>query len=98
MKKDNPIRFGKIKRFELYVPHYTQLILQQAIISIQILTKVPTELQYVERDAFVKAVHTQNSWTFEKGTQEDINVPIWITVGFPQRDRHDSQNLKNDTF
>ena len=32
------------------------------------------------------------------GTQEGINVPIWIIVGFQQRDRQDSQNLNNDTF
>ena len=27
-----------------------------------------------------------------------MNVPIWITIGFQQRDRQDSQNLNNDTF
>ena len=34
---------------------------------------------------------------FESGSQENINVPIWIIVGFQRRDRQDSQNLKNDT-
>ena len=27
-----------------------------------------------------------------------MNVPIWIIIGFQQRDRQDSQNLNNDTF
>ena len=27
-----------------------------------------------------------------------MNVPIWINIGFQQRDRQDSQNLNNDTF
>ena len=27
-----------------------------------------------------------------------MNVPIWIIIGFQQRDRHDSHNLKNDAF
>ena len=27
-----------------------------------------------------------------------MNVPIWIFLGFPQRDRQNSQNLNNDTF
>ena len=27
-----------------------------------------------------------------------MNVPIWIIIGFRQRDRQDSQNLNNDTF
>ena len=31
-------------------------------------------------------------------TQEGIKVPIWISRGFQQRDRQDSQNLNNDTF
>ena len=32
------------------------------------------------------------------GTQEGINVPIWINVRFQHRDRQDSQNLNNDTL
>ena len=32
------------------------------------------------------------------GSQESMNIPIQITIGFQQRDRQDSQNLNNDTF
>ena len=64
----------------------------------QITKKTPTELQYVERSIFLKEVNTQNYWSFELGTQEGINVPILIIVGFHQRDKQDSQNLNNDTF
>ena len=32
------------------------------------------------------------------GTQEGIKVPIWIFVGFQQRDRQNSQSLNDDTF
>ena len=32
------------------------------------------------------------------GSQERMNVPIWIIIGFQQQDRQDSQNLNNDTF
>ena len=46
----------------------------------------------------MKEVDIQNVWTFQLGTQEGMNVPLWITVGFQQRDRQDSQNLNNDTF
>ena len=35
---------------------------------------------------------------FELGTEEGINVPLWIVVGFQQRDRQESQNLNKDTF
>ena len=50
----------------------------------RIVDKIPTELQYVERSVFMKELNTQNLWTFELGTQEGINVPIWITIGFQQ--------------
>ena len=57
-----------------------------------------TEFQYPERSVFMKEINTQNFWTFELGTQEGINVPIWIYVVFQQNDRQDDQNLNNDTF
>ena len=71
-------------------------ISQQAILSKQILSKVPTELHYVERSVFMKEVNTLNLWTFELGTKEGINVPIWNIVGFQQRNRQDLQKLNND--
>ena len=51
----------------------------------------------MERIVFLKEVSTQNLCSFEIGTQEGINIPIWINVGFKQRDRQDSQKLNNDT-
>ena len=36
--------------------------------------------------------------TFELGTQEGVNIPTWIFVGFQQNDRQHDQNLNNDTF
>ena len=62
------------------------------------MNKAPTELQSVERPVSMKKVITQSLWTFELGTQKRINVPIWIFVGFQERDRQDSQNMDNDTF
>ena len=46
----------------------------------------------------MKEVNTQNFWTFELETQEGINVPIWVFVGFQQMDRQNDQNLNNNTF
>ena len=40
---------------------------------------------------FMKEVNTQNFWTFELGTQEGINIPIWIFVAFQQNDRQHDQ-------
>ena len=88
----------KIDRIHWYVPHYTPSIQQQSIMSKQILNKTPTELRKVERSVFMKQVNNQNVWNFELGSQENMNVPIWIIIGFQQQDRQDSQNLNNDTF
>ena len=64
----------------------------------QIVKKMPRELWYIERSVLMKEVNTQNLWAFELGTQEGINVPIWIIAGFQQSDRKHDQNLFNDTF
>ena len=64
----------------------------------QIKIKTPTSLHYPEGSVFMKEVNTQIFWTFELGTQEGLNVPIWIFVVFQQMDRKNDQNLNNDTF
>ena len=100
LNKDNATPDGKLKinAFEWYIPHYTPSMSQQTVLSNQIVNKIPTELQYIERSVFMKEVNTQNLWNFELGTQEGINVPIWIIIGFQQQDRQNSQNENNDTF
>ena len=35
---------------------------------------------------------------FQIGTQEAMNVPIWIIVRFQQQNRQDSHNLNNDSI
>ena len=88
----------KNDHFHWYVSHYTHSMSQQAIMSKQILNKTPTELRYVERSVSMKEVNNQILWNFELGSQENMNVPIWIIIGFQQQDRQDSQNFENDTF
>ena len=88
----------KIDYIHWYVPHYIPSMSQQAILSKPILSKTPTELRYVERSFFMKEVNNQNVWNFELGSQENMNVRIWIIIGFQQQNRQDSQNLKSDTI
>ena len=88
----------KIDHIHWYVPHYTPSIQQQSILSKQISSKTPTELRYIEQSVYMKEVNNQNLWNFELGSQESMNVPVWIIIGFQQRDRQDSQNLDIDTF
>ena len=64
----------------------------------QIKNKTPTQLHYRKKSVFLKEANTQSFWIFELGTQEGINVPIWIYVVFQQNDRQHDQNLNNDTF
>ena len=80
MNKAVATTIGKVKinAIEWYVPHYTPSASQRSILMKQIVNKIPTELQYVERSVFMEEVNTQNLWSFELGTQKGVNVPIWI--------------------
>ena len=100
LNKGDATILGKVKinAIEWYVPHYTASMSQKALLSNQNVNEIPTELQYMERSVFMKEANTQNLWNFELGTQECINVPIWIIIGFQQQDRQNSQNENNDTF
>ena len=91
------LRKIKIISFEWYMSLYIPSIPQEAILSKVVLRKVPTQLQFVKKRVFMKKVDTQNLSTFELGTQEGTNVPIWTTVGFQQWNRQDSKTLKNDS-
>ena len=73
-------------------------IQQQKILHERFLIKTPTELRYNERSVPLKEINNQNLCNFELGSQESMNVPIWINIVFQQRDRQDSQNLKKGTF
>ena len=46
----------------------------------------------------MKEENNQNLWNFDLGSQENMNLPIWIIIGFQQQDTRESQNLNNDTF
>ena len=66
MNKANGINLGKLKiiSIEGCVPHYAPSIPRQAMLSKQILSRTPTELQYLERSVFMKEVNTQKLWSF----------------------------------
>ena len=100
LNKGNTVTNGRVKinSLDWYVPHYTVNLEEYNKLLTQIKKNTPTLLHYVERSVFMKEVNTQNLWTFELGTQEGINVPIWIFVAFQQSDRQNDQNLNNDSF
>ena len=100
LNKDNAVTNGRIKidSLDWYVPHYSPNLEEYNKLMNQIKKDSPTLLHYPERSVFMKKVNTQNLWTFELGTQEGINVPIFIFIAFQQNDRQNDQNLNNDTF
>ena len=100
LNEDNAVAIGRVKinSLDWYVPHYSPNLEEYTNLMTQIKKHTPTLLHYPERSVFMKEVNTQNLWSFELGTQEGINVPIWIFVAFQQSDRQNNQNLNNDTF
>ena len=84
LNKDNTVVLGRVKinSLDWYVPYYTVNLEEYTKLMTQIKKNTPTLLHYVERSVFMKEVNTQNLWTFELGTQEGVNVPIWIFCSF----------------
>ena len=100
INEDNAVNNAKIKIISLgwYVAQYTPSLEEYNKLMNQISKKLPTNLHYLERSVFMKKIITQIFWTFELGTLEGINVPLWVFVGFQQMDRQNDQNINNDTF
>ena len=89
---------AKIISLDWCVPHLSPNLEEHHKLMNQITKNSPRLLHYPEGSVFMKKVKTQNFWTFELGTHESINVPIWIFVAFQQNDRQNGQILNNDTF
>ena len=100
LNKDGATNNAKIKinAMEWYVPHYTPSLEEYNKLMNKIVRKTPTNLHYSKKSVFLKQGNTQNFWTCELGTQEGVNVPVWIPVVFQQKDTQHDQNLNNDTF
>ena len=89
MNKENPTNNAKNNfiAVEWYVPHYTPSLEEYNKLKNQISEKTPTQLHYPERSVFMKEVNIQKFWTFELGTQESVNVPIWFYISFQHSDK-----------
>ena len=46
----------------------------------------------------MKDVTTENNWVFELGVGDDIDIPVYVIVGFIQRDQFNQEHRNNDTF
>ena len=88
----------KVDHNHWYIRHYAPCIRQQGTLSERFSSKTPTMLRYNEKTVLTKKVKTQKLWNFELGSQESMNVPIWIIRRFQQRNRQALQNLNSGTF
>ena len=84
LNKDKATNNAKIviNGIQWYVPQYVPSLEEYNKLRNQISEKTPTKLLYAEKSVSMKKVNSQKFWTFELGTQEGVNVPIWIYVGF----------------
>ena len=51
-----------------------------------------------KRSLFTKDVTTGKNWTSEAGLESRVNVPIFVLVGFLQKDQFNQQHQIIDTF
>ena len=65
-----------------YIPHYTPNISQQKIRLEHIVSRTATEIRYIKRSSHTKDETTENNRTSELGVENDIDVPIYVIVGF----------------
>ena len=87
-----------IDDISLYVPHYTSSVSNQKLLLGDIVSKTPTESSFIKRSSYMKDVTTENNWTFALGVGDGIDIPIYVIVGFMQRDQFNQQHQNNDTF
>ena len=80
------------------IPHYTPSIPNKNFMLEHIISKTSTDLSYIKRSSYMKEVTTEDNSSFEGGVGDGIDIPIYIAVGFMQRDQFSQQHQKNDTF
>ena len=66
----------------MHLLHCTPSDPQQGVLYKKILSKTPTEIRCNQRSVFMTDVNDQNLWTFQLGSQLQMNVPIRMKVGF----------------
>ena len=70
-----------------YVSHYTPKISNQNLMLGHIVSIAATQLLYIKRSSFTKDVTIENNWAFKLGVVDGIDFPIYVIVGFMQREQ-----------
>ena len=87
-----------IEDLSWYIPNFTPSMSNQHLTLAHIVSKAPTDLSFVKRPTYMKDVTTENNWTFELGLGYGVDIPIYVIVGFKQRDQVNQQHRNNYTF
>ena len=85
-----------INNLSWYMPHYTPSMSNRNLMVGHIISKTATELSYIERSSYMKDMTTEKIWSFELGVRNGIDVPIYIIVGFMERDQFNLHYQNND--
>ena len=80
-----------IEDLSWYIPHYTPSLSNKKLMLGHILSKSPTELSYNKRSFYMKDVTAENNLTFKIGVGDGIGIPIYVIIGFMQRDQLNQQ-------
>ena len=81
-----------------YVTLYTPSIPNEKVKLGHIASRTATELSYIERSSQMKDETTETNGTFELDIGDGNDVPIYIIVGFRQRDQFNQQHQKFKHF
>ena len=54
-------------------------------------------ISYFQKSVCSKVERQQSEWNFDIGLGEELDLPIYVLVGFPQRNRLNNQLLENDS-
>ena len=62
-----------------------------------IVSKTPAELSFIKKSYYIKDVTIENVWTFELGVGDGVDIPIFVVLGFMQRDQFKQQHQNKDS-
>ena len=87
-----------INDLNLYVLHFTRSVSNQKLKLEHIISKTATKLSYIIRSSRMEDVTTENNWILELGVGDGIDIPIYVIVGYMQRDQFNEQHQVFDIF
>ena len=74
-----------MKYISFWIPHCTPSVIQQHLLSENVITKIPNELFYIEEPSTSKDVQQQLEGNFDLQVDEGNVLPLFIMVGFQQK-------------